>query len=178
MSESLASKVYVKGVRDFIKVAFKDMKNWQDNMITCPCQDCVSANYWEDVALIKNHLIERGFMKWLTFQINHGETPHVVVAVNHNNMPNPKGKNLVNCENRHCEMPELTGDDHGRDGEGEGDVDGDDDFLMPDSHQMTSDFEGKNVLGDYKALQTLFTDADTPSYAGCKQKISMLSTTL
>ena len=55
----------------------KTLPEHKDSII-CPCVDCKNHLAWDDVAVIRSHLIMRGFVKDYTVWIHHGEKHGVV----------------------------------------------------------------------------------------------------
>jgi hypothetical protein len=43
--------------------------------ILCSCSNCNNGIEWNDVTIIRSHLIVRGFVKDYTVWIHHGEAP-------------------------------------------------------------------------------------------------------
>jgi hypothetical protein len=47
----------------FLEVVQKHAQISKTKKIPCPCRDCCNKLVWEDINVIKLHLIKRGFLK-------------------------------------------------------------------------------------------------------------------
>ena len=71
MHLSRTDKRYMHGVSQFITNAKAHARN--ENLVFCPCKDCMNQRKWAQIESIRMHLITRGFMPNYMIWTMHGE---------------------------------------------------------------------------------------------------------
>ena len=67
------SAEYLQGLNNFIEVAEKNKKLRGEDMICCPCKDCMNLKKFRNSDKVRGDLIMRGFMQNYTCWLCHGE---------------------------------------------------------------------------------------------------------
>ena len=65
--------LYIGEINKFVKQAVTHAEGEGETEIYCPCKDCKNQKLWRDAAVIKSHLITKGFVEGYTRWTKHGE---------------------------------------------------------------------------------------------------------
>ena len=67
--------LFLREVSNFVERATQHAEREGTTDIYCPCVDCKNEKLWPDGAVIKSHLVRRGFVEGYTRWTYHGEEP-------------------------------------------------------------------------------------------------------
>jgi hypothetical protein len=76
------SQCFIEGLETFLETAteYKKSENKSDvHYICCPCVDCCNEKKTQDIEVIHEHLLVRGFMSGYTCWMEHSEYKKVVL---------------------------------------------------------------------------------------------------
>jgi hypothetical protein len=163
-------EIYIKGLSVFIEAAEKDALTKKTKEIYCPCPDYKNQKLWDKSSVIKSHLILRGFVENYKCWSNHGEQ-------------------RTSKPNQDIAADQVDGDD-------EGAVGADNDFMMDDEPDFDldddADFDLEEMLrhaephvlrdtrglDNFEALQKASKELLYEESKGCDKEFTVLHSVL